>query len=312
MDVLFPQTFINLLVSQNIESQICPPDAGIYLGFQKGTSPHLASLKWPRYNPADVCFSLFATMLCPSDSKTMVGECNRDVLVSSLLKLVNMLVQSRIPSMTSPRRAFSGSVNHISGGSADFAVTDAGKMSLADGMSHGMTDAAKSEEETSKTDEQKTETAASQRKFKHCSHYQNIEEPRATVKEPCVTDIILAHEQIMWNLINSLSRCNSNTTASIMSSSQFNNAQDNISDLEPISVGDCIFQILCSMNKKATDLKLVIQPLFSFLSSSYQSAQLHNPCHLSEPLLWIFVGVLDCNHSLGTFIEMGKYSSLIF
>ncbi|XP_064622207.1 baculoviral IAP repeat-containing protein 6-like isoform X2 [Lineus longissimus] len=253
------------------------------------------------------CFGgLFATMLCPGDSKTMVGECNRDVLVSSLLKLVNMLVQSRIPSRASPRRQYSGSVNHISGGSADFAMTDAGKMSMAEGMVLGMTDAARSEEETmSKTDEQKTETAASQRRYKHCSHYQNVEEPRGTVKEPCVADIILAHEQIMWNLINSLSRCNSNTTASIVSSSQFNNTQDNISDLEPISVGDCIFQILCTMNKKTTDLKLVIKPLFAFLSSSYQSAQLHNPCHLSEPLLWIFVGVLDCKHSLGTFIEMG-------
>lgn len=105
--------------------------------------------------------------------------------------------------------------------------------------------------------------------FRTCSHFNNVQQGSNDKKGPYLADLVLKHYQTMMHLIQSLGACNSNIMAMILGSSGMPSlVQDNFIGLDPISVGDCIFQILCSLNKLATDIKLILKPIYDYLSFS--------------------------------------------
>ncbi|XP_013417535.1 baculoviral IAP repeat-containing protein 6 [Lingula anatina] len=260
------------------------------------------------------CFGgLFSSLLRPGDSKSMVGEANRDVLMCSLLKLVNKLIQVVLPGRNSRGSTTEEEPMDV----IEEPLTDSSKLSQSRaGNNTTVLEGARpieawsksDEEKSSETDEQKTETASSQANTptapqpkKACSHG-----PDMNRKEHTLSDVILTHEKIMTHLLEALSFCNSSTMATILCTSGLQGSmQDTFTGLDVLSVGDGIFQILCTLNKKATDMQLIVGPMYKYLSSGFRGTGAHSICKLSEPLLWFILRVLDCDKALSKFLEFG-------
>ena len=254
------------------------------------------------------CFGgLFASLLRGGDSSTRNGDVSRDSLMCSLLKLVNALLTVQYPSRHG--RRISASLDGMSETHASSEPqTDSSKLSqaLATSSPHvraglSQSDEEKSSEQSSEqampqTDEQKTESAHQERSSGTSSD-QTIN----------LVDIILGRRNIMCNLIQALSYCNSNTMAMILGSSGMpSNMQDSFTGGDPLSVGDGIYQILVTLSKKCNDNKLLMDSLFLYLSGGFS---FHGPpllCRLSEPLLWFILKVLDSSKMLKLFLDKGR------
>ena len=274
---------------------------------------------------APTCFSgLFSSMLRPvagDASKSSGSEVNRDQLMSSLLKLVNVLVQMPIRTMAPPSAMdyppdFNTANENLD---VDNSMTDSGKMATA-AVLHQCDDPV-----VSATDEQKTETAANaagtpggagttQRLPQPCSHFVDSNSPDGEQKTPMLVNVILAHRHIMMHLIESLSCCNSNTMAMILGSSGLKGSMhDLFTGTEPLSVGDGIFHVLCTINRSTSDIRLILKAVYDYLTCGIQrplsavSGGAGCISQLSEPLLWFLLQVLDCKSSIEIFLEMGRY-----
>lgn len=106
--------------------------------------------------------------------------------------------------------------------------------------------------------------------------------------------------------MQALSCCNSNTMAMILGSSSFQgNVQDTFTVIDPISVGDGIFHILSTLNRKATDVRLIVTHVMEYLASGFQGSRLPGISRLSEPLLWFILQVLDCDNTIQHFLQLG-------
>ena len=247
------------------------------------------------------CFGgLFASLLRGSDSRSAQGDCSRDLLMCSLLKLINSLIQIRV---TPPRVMRLASVGLDASAAAEpqtptstsmsEAVPDSEKLVQALATSTPAPPVRLSDEEKGRqTDEQKTETLNTQ------------SEPGSTY----IADIILGHRHVMCNLIQALSYCNSNTMAMILGSKGLtSHMQDTFTGGDPISVGDGIYQILVTLTRHCSDQKLMLESLFHYLSeNSVIGLHSHSVSRLSEPLLWFILKVLDSPRAINMFMEMGK------
>lgn len=243
------------------------------------------------------CFGgLFASFLRGGDSKS--SDASRDLLMCCLLKLVNNLIQIQC---NSPRSSRLTSVAMDTSTAAEprtptnismsEPVPDSAKLQQALATSTPTPGVRLSDEEKSQqTDEQKTETLNTQ-----------------ADQNSYITDVILGHQQIMCNLIQALSYCNSNTMATILGSRGISsNMRETFTGGEPISVGDGIYQILVTLSRLCSDNRSVIESLFKYLSGSYSIRIQQSLNKLSEPLLWFILKVLDNARAIGTFLEMGK------
>ena len=271
------------------------------------------------------CFGgLFSNILRTGDSKTLSGEATRDSLMLSLLKLLNLLIQIELPRQrpsTPQHRPHPDSVPTNSNAAndtptLDSPITDSSKLSVVNLLYGGdMYSQLKSDEEKcSETDEQKTETAAhnsrastSSAQPNSCSHYKDTQNPEA--KPVTLSDMVLAHPHIIKHLLQSLATCNSNTMASIVSGSSIpGNICDSFTTIDPCSVGDGVFQILCTLNRKVTDLSLILTPILDYLRGGTGPTSMVSL--LSEPLLWFILRVLDCESTLKIFLSMGKSKTM--
>jgi baculoviral IAP repeat-containing protein 6 len=128
-----------------------------------------------------------------------------------------------------------------------------------------------------------------------CSH--------AEEKLASLVGVILGHQQVMAALLQSLSICHGG-----LSKHSTLNAMiaDQLLSVDPVSVGDGVFQILCTLNQKASSLPLLLQPLYQFLAADFRGVRMTGASRLSEPLLLFALRVLDCPNAIGTFLEMGK------
>ena len=257
----------------------------------------------------------------------------------SLLKLVDQLIRIPLPK----RQAANGVANKKAGGTVvdcnasnidasgvsrngaiagDTAVgtvdspqTDMSRMSQSLGASGVvMTSTPNVDEQTGVTDEQKTESARTVttgpapvlviRAPRPCSH--QTFGAGSESKTALLADIVLGHRLIMLNLIEAMSCCNSNTIAMILASSGLpGSIQDSFAGENPLSVGDGVFRVLCTLNGKASNLRLVIQPLFEYLAFELQGSSAVRVSRLSEPLLWFILRVLDCRPAIKAFLDMG-------
>jgi len=174
------------------------------------------------------------------------------------------------------------------------------------------------------TDEQKTQTgkngvtsAASGTPVKTvrlssqkpCSH--DVDSSRS----PTVADVVARNRSVMSHLIEALSNCNSSTIAMILASSGLPTSISDSFSIDPVSrtmsgnltsVGDGVFHLLTVLNCNVTDLSLIVDPVYRCLAGELHASS-HHACHLSEPLLWLMLRVLDCRAALQSFIDMGMF-----
>ena len=288
------------------------------------------------------CFGgLFASMLRPADAKAENGDASRDSLMCNLLKLVNILVQiilpgrNNQPGQTGRSRSTAGSTSstvemdtEASGGVTELPTQDS-PLPDSSKISQGLTgtgpvltstpNVPQSDDEKSiVTDEQKTENVAAAaaaaahpgdgNRTRSCSHFTDIRNAEEERKEPTLSDIILAHPGIMQNLILALSCCNSNAMAVILSSSGLPDVmQDSFTGIDPVSVGDGVFQVLCTLNRKTSDVKLMLKPVLQYMSLGFHGNRGIGISRLSEPLLWLILKVLDCETMIRHCLNMGMF-----
>lgn len=252
------------------------------------------------------CFGgLFASLLRGGDSRSSSGDVSRDMLMSSLLRLVNSLLQIKRPAARNSRLVsimLDNTVEQITpttNVSMSEPVPDSAKLCQALATSTPTSAFTMSDEERGhQTDEQKTETLHERRNGQANTEVFNYQ----------LADIILSHSQIMCNFIVSLSYCNSNTMATILGSRGISSQmQETFTVGDPISVGDGIYQILLTLTRNCSDQTVMLESIFRYLSGSHLRMANTSLCRLSEPLLWFVLKVLETPQSIQSFVDMGKY-----
>ncbi|XP_077994932.1 dual E2 ubiquitin-conjugating enzyme/E3 ubiquitin-protein ligase BIRC6-like isoform X2 [Glandiceps talaboti] len=274
------------------------------------------------------CFGgLFASMLRPGDSKSTQGEASRDMLMCYLLRLVSHLVE--VPLKQEPMSQISHvssslSNDNIAGSSNTRTapqslpvgdnLPDADKLSAGQTPLQSPTSSLSDEEKKSEQDQHQQDDTSSQseqqdqeakKKPTRCSHSIDGEETDAP-KEKCITDIILGKLDTVLHLLGALSYCNSNTMAMIIGSSGLSQVTmtESFNSVDPFSIGDSVFQVLCILNKRATTMELMLRPVLKYLSCGVSMRMKSTPL-LSEPLLWFVLRTLDCEQSLRAFNDIG-------
>ncbi|XP_057338600.1 baculoviral IAP repeat-containing protein 6 isoform X3 [Microplitis mediator] len=125
-------------------------------------------------------------------------------------------------------------------------------------------------------------------------------------RHPCVADTVLQHEPTMIRLLGALGYSTSSSLAMLFGEDHTSSTVSELGD--PNSIPDATFQLLITLTKKATDPRLVLNPLYRYLSSSHEQINGDDNfgvMQLSEPLLWYILKVLDNEASLAIFTEIG-------
>ena len=265
------------------------------------------------------------------------ADSSRDTLMCNLLKLLNVLVHIPVPQHPGTSRSGVPDDSTTEAlpdrpSTADSSMTDSSKMSQS--LSQQSVTSTANVNEEQQTDEQKTETAAAQaaaqaaaaaanppastssasssRVSRACTHYTDARNPEHTVKEVTLSDNILTRPHIMAQLLQALSHCTSTSTVAMLlavSASGGGTSSDSLHDpaaMDPQSMGDAVFQLLCTLNRKASDVKLIVKAVHSYIQSGFHGQTSAGISKLSEPLLWFILRVLDCDRAITIFLEMGK------
>ncbi|XP_038074812.1 baculoviral IAP repeat-containing protein 6-like [Patiria miniata] len=244
------------------------------------------------------CFGgLFASMLRPGESRgAITGDASRDLLMCQLLQLVNQLVKIPLDQEAAAR---------VQQG--------------LPGRTLGFPAASPQQVDTSPRTDSKTLTSDSSKKQKSSSLSDDDKE-RSTEPSPpqppesitpCIADAVLTAGDSIPLLLSSLSHCKSNKMASFLNLNSTSPLQqtptDPITNMEPVSVGDNIFQILCTIASKVTSVDLMLRPLLTYLGGATGNSQDRGQpsCVLSEPLLWFILKVISSEAALQSFHEMG-------
>lgn len=236
------------------------------------------------------------------------GEWNRDMLVCSLLKLCNQVVQIPTAAFLSPECE---TVSVLNGkGSAAFSnVNWIQSVSNVDKQPYsseaGSQSSIGTDEETDESKLQGIGLAGGEQS--RCLNHGTSKHIRT------LADTVVRHRPTMCSLLHALTACSSNMMAHLLSSHGHGlSVQDKLALGDPISVGDCIFHILSTLNKRLVNMNVLVNVLHMFLSG-----QLHTPTctfnsltHFSEPLLWYIMTVLDCEQMLRTFVSLGGAKTL--
>ena len=70
------------------------------------------------------------------------------------------------------------------------------------------------------------------------------------------------------------------------------------------------FQVLCTLNRKTSDVKLMLKPVLQYMSSGFHGNRGVRISRLSEPLLWLILRVLDCETMIRHCLNMGYVQAL--
>ncbi|KAL8592605.1 hypothetical protein ACOMHN_026535 [Nucella lapillus] len=278
------------------------------------------------------CFSgLFASLLRGGESRGSGGEASRDHLMCSLLRLVNKLIQVPLPGTAAPRATPAPSLND--------GCVSLDQMELQEGMS----DAAKlnwafsssmaSMPMSPMSDDEKRQRSNSTSAGAGPSGASSVRDTSASgtpdpdlaaeareAGERYIADIILGNPLVMQSLVQALSFCSSNnmalmlasaptatttTTTTALGTSATCNTNNNLNMADPLSVGDGIYQILCTLLMRASNPNTVTESLFQYLSGSYPQLNFSGHCRLSEPLLKFLLRVLDSPSAIRHFVCLG-------
>ena len=246
------------------------------------------------------CFGgLFASMLRPGEVRSNTSEANRDLLMCYLLQLVNQLV--KIPLDRDATVRFQ---QGLPGRTLGMPAPPQPAEPLI-------------ERDSSKINAASTSTRQAQPRSSSLSDddkersSESTTPPSVEPMPPCIADAVLTMGDSIPLLLSSLSHCNSNKMASFLNlntTSMYQTPSDTISKMDPVSVGDNIFQILSTIATKVTSVDLMLRPLLTYLGgvAGNGGRQSGPSCVLSEPLLWFILKVLGSEGGLQSFHEMGE------
>ncbi|XP_015597939.1 baculoviral IAP repeat-containing protein 6 isoform X3 [Cephus cinctus] len=198
-----------------------------------------------------------------------------DTLVVALIKLVCRLVQTPLPNARPTQRD----------GASDMEVSEANQRP---GTSTGADEQAKvniSQTDESKVAEQQTSMRLQQ-------------STTTKLRVPCVADTVLQHEPTMMRLLEALGHSTGSSLAMLLGEGTGTGTATELGD--PASIPDATFQLLTTLTKKASNHRLVLNPLYRYLTSCQVDGM-----QLSEPLVWYILKVLDNEASLAVFTAMG-------
>ncbi|GAB1609836.1 baculoviral IAP repeat-containing protein 6-like isoform X2 [Argonauta hians] len=260
---------------------------------------------------ARLCFcGLFASHSRGVDTSSNAGDASRDKFMCSLVKLVNTLVQIPLPSRFSRNPSQtdsfdSTSTHHLS----SYSATNLTTAPMPDSAKLSHVFASSTLRNLSRSDDEKEQETIEDKGIPASSGLGGQPAGDLSDNTTYLADIIVGHQQIMSSLIHTLSYCSSNPMASricngIGASSSY--WYDTFGIGEPLSVGDGVYQILVTLTNKCSDIKLVLESLFVYLSGGgRQYVQGHSLCRLSDPLLWFILKVLNNSNTVKMFLQMG-------
>ncbi|XP_029637353.1 baculoviral IAP repeat-containing protein 6 isoform X1 [Octopus sinensis] len=259
---------------------------------------------------ARFCFGgLFASLFRGVDTSSNTGDASRDRFMCSLVKLVNILVQIPLPARFSRNppqtdTAESTSTHHLPNLSTPFT---AAPMPDSAKLSHVL--ASSPLRNLSRSDDEKEQETFEEKGVSASSGLGGQPAGDPNDNTTYLADIIVGHQQIMSSLIHTLSYCSSSPMASLICNGIGASSScwyDTFGIGEPLSVGDGVYQILVTLTNKCSDIKLVLESLFVYLSSGgRQYVQGHSLCRLSDPLLWFILKVLNNSNAVKMFLQMG-------
>ncbi|XP_071961824.1 dual E2 ubiquitin-conjugating enzyme/E3 ubiquitin-protein ligase BIRC6-like isoform X2 [Antedon mediterranea] len=265
------------------------------------------------------CFTgLFASMLRGVEYKSIDGGVGRDDLMCYLLRLVNNLVEIPIDTVEVPISESNIPDNHKSNHpdseNSDLEpMTDSSKINAAQQQldapqgASGSSFSAISDEEkqrTGESSEQPVNTTAISDEEKSSASTSSTA-PTMTECTKYIADIILSQSRTVTLLLSALSYCDSNTMAMIIGGGLCQLTTESLSTGESVSVGDNIYQVLCTLNTKATVVDLILKNIMSYISGGDRGHMPTVAAPLSEPLLWFILRALSSEKALQSFHNMG-------
>ncbi|XP_041468480.1 baculoviral IAP repeat-containing protein 6-like isoform X2 [Lytechinus variegatus] len=116
-----------------------------------------------------------------------------------------------------------------------------------------------------------------------------------------LADLVLTNKETVSNLLFALGHSSSMAMAAMLNPGFFSQGSEPLMSTEPLSIGDHIFQILATLNKEASHVRIVLQAILSYLSC----ANGRRGEMLSEPLLWYTLSVLNSPTAMDSMHEIG-------
>ena len=106
--------------------------------------------------------------------------------------------------------------------------------------------------------------------FRSCAHFADWRKPHAngnTRKCNSVGSLVLSHNNIVTHLLQALNSFKALSPLTLVQCIE-NCTTDVTCVAESQNVGDVIFQVLCTLNKKARDVMDIVKPLYYHLSNT--------------------------------------------
>ena len=76
--------------------------------------------------------------------------------------------------------------------------------------------------------------------------------------------LVLRSQHLMSRLLCGMSHCNGSTMAMLLGAPA--TGDNRLFRGDPITMGDALFHLLCTLNSTATTTTLILKPVFNFLS----------------------------------------------
>lgn len=228
--------------------------------------------------------NVLAGKLKAGASRVLHNENSREALMCGLLQLVNELLKMSV----SPD-PFGTSV-----------WSPVGRGSLhSGGVAYPTPPTSMSDDDKERNGDVSGLSAAASSAFASWAAAPPQSQPAAPLR---LADLVLTNKETVSNLLFALGHSSSMAMAAMLNPGFFSQGSEPLLSAEPLSIGDHIFQILATLNKEASHVRIVLQAILSYLSC----ANGRRGEMLSEPLLWYTLSVLNSPTAMDSMHEIGE------
>ncbi|XP_072169396.1 dual E2 ubiquitin-conjugating enzyme/E3 ubiquitin-protein ligase BIRC6-like [Diadema setosum] len=233
--------------------------------------------------------NVLAGKLKGSASRVLQNENSREALMCGLLQLVNELLKMTVspdPFGTSVWSPVAGRGSLHSGGVA-----------YPTPLTSNLMPASMSDDDKERNGDAGLSAAASNA---FASSWSSNTPPQSSAPVR-LADLVLTNKETISNLLYALGHSSSMAMAAMLNPGFFSQGSEPLLGPEPVSIGDHIFQILATLNKEASHVKIVLQAILSYLNNvNGRRGEI-----LSEPLLWYTLSVLSSPAAMDSMHEIG-------
>ena len=229
--------------------------------------------------------NVLAGKLKAGASRVLQNENSREALMCGLLQLVNELVKVSI----SPD-PFGTSVWSPVGGRGSF---------HSGNVAYPTPPTSMSDDDKERNGDVAGLSAAASSAFASSWSSTPPPQPSAPVR---LADLVLTNKETISNFLFALGHCSTMAMAAMLNPSFFSQGCEPLMSLEPLSIGDHIFQILATLNREASHVRVVLQAVLSYLGQ----ANGRREETLSEPLLWYTLSILNSPAAMDSMHDIGK------